>query len=174
MFLGMQNDLIAFVTTTKEEIENLKDIKFTDIIETDDVYVLENGSFVRQDENYFSLKLKEAKEQKLKENSEKLNKKRYGQVFTVTLHGHECVFDTSEQTQSDLQTAAIVTSSGETYDNWVTNNGVCLNLSADDVRTVFSGFFPLVSPLYQLDLQYKNAIQNALTVEDVNSVKIIY
>ena len=170
----MQNDLIAYVANSKEELENLQYIKFSDIIETQDNYVLDNGVFVKQDEFYFSQKLSEAKNKKFLENFEKLNEKRYGQSFTVFLQNKECVFDTSEQTQSDLQTAAIVTSSGQTYDNWITNNGININLSADDIKLIFAGFFPLVSPLYQLDLYYKNLINNANSIEEVENIVINY
>lgn len=34
MFLGMQNDLIAMVAKTREELENMPCIEFTEIIET--------------------------------------------------------------------------------------------------------------------------------------------
>ena len=133
-----------------------------------------DGEVTDNSEQYNSEKLAKAKQKKLAENSEKLNLKRYGQSFSVILQEKECVFDTTEQTQSDLQTAAIVTSSGGTYDNWVTNNGVVINLTAEDLQKIFICFFQLVSPLYQLDLQYKNEIENATSAEDVENIEIEY
>lgn len=124
--------------------------------------------------NYNSEKLKEAKNIKLQENRYKLQEKRYGQTFTVMLQGQECVFDTSEETQRDLQTAALVTSSGLTYDGWVTNNDVTLNLNNQDVQTVFSAFYQLVSPLYQKDLEYKTIIENSQTIKELESLSFIY
>ena len=111
---------------------------------------------------------------KLKETETKCTEKRYSQTFTVELQEQECEFDTTEQTQSDLQTAAIVTSSGGTYDNWVTNNGVVLNLTMQDVQTVFAQFFLLVSPLYTKQLEYVQQINACTTAEEVETIVINY
>jgi len=111
---------------------------------------------------------------KLKEAETKCTEKRYNQTFTVTLQEQDCEFDTTEQTQSDLQTAAIVTSSGGTYDNWVTNNGVVLNLTMQDVQTVFAQFFLLVSPLYTKQLEYIQQINACTTAEEIEAIVINY
>lgn len=116
----------------------------------------------------------EVKALKLKEAETKCTEKRYNQTFTVELQEQECEFDTTEQTQSDLQTAAIVTSSGGTYDNWVTNNGVVLNLTMQDVQTVFAQFFLLVSPLYTKQLEYIQQINACTTAEEVEAIIINY
>ena len=111
---------------------------------------------------------------KLNEAVFKCSEKRYSQTFTVELHKQECVFDTTEQTQSDLQTAAIVTSTGGTYNNWVTNNGVVLNLTAEDIQTVFGLFFALVSPLYTKQLEYVEQINSCETIEELEKIEISY
>ena len=111
---------------------------------------------------------------KLKEAETKCSERRYNQIFTVELQEQECEFDTTEQTQSDLQTAAIVTSSGGTYDNWVTNNGVVLNLTMQDVQTVFAQFFLLVSPLYTKQLEYIQQINACTTSEEIEAIVINY
>ena len=36
MFLGMQNDLIAIIAETREELENMPCMEFTEIVETDE------------------------------------------------------------------------------------------------------------------------------------------
>lgn len=46
MFLGYQNDKIAFVAETKEELENLPCVTLDKIEETDKTYFLHNGSYV--------------------------------------------------------------------------------------------------------------------------------
>jgi hypothetical protein len=46
MFLGYQNDKIAFVAETKEELENLPCVSLDRIEETTGEYVLYNGSYV--------------------------------------------------------------------------------------------------------------------------------
>ena len=159
---------------------------------TDEQYYIDNGytiqdvTFNQFDSGYYLTekfetfinqnphKLQEAKNIKLRENQNNLKKKRYGQTFTVIIQDQECVFDTSEETQRDLQTAALVTSSGLTYDGWVTNNDITLNLTNQDVQTVFSAFYQLVSPLYQKDLEYKTSIENAQTIKDLENITLIY
>lgn len=111
---------------------------------------------------------------KLKEAETKCAEKRYNQTFTAELQEKICEFDTTEQTQSDLQTAAIVTSTGGTYDNWVTNNGVVLNLTMQDVQTVFAQFFLLVSPLYTKQLEYIQEINACETAEEIETIVINY
>ncbi len=159
---------------------------------TDESYYLENGYslqevvFNKYDNNFylsdkFDLymnidleNVQKAKASKLEENKRKLQEKRYGQTFSAVLQGQECLFDTSEETQRDLQTAALVAATGITYDDWATNNGITLNLTYQDIQTVFSLFYQLVSPLYQKDLEYKELIENSQTVNEVENIEIIY
>ncbi len=168
MFLGYQKEKIKFYTETPLDtaLYNLDKIE-----ETEDVYVLNGDEYVlKTSKAYFD----EVKVEKLKEAEVKCSEKRYSQVFTVELQEQECEFDTTEQTQSDLQTAAIVTSTGATYDNWVTNNGVVINLTAQDVQAVFAEFFSLVSPLYSKQLEYVQEINACETVEELEEIEIIY
>lgn len=159
---------------------------------TDEAYYLENGYTIQEvvfnkyDNNFYlsdkfdlymnvdSENIQKAKDFKTEENKRKLQEKRYGQTFSVVLQGQECVFDTSEETQRDLQTAALVTATGITYDDWATNNGITLDLTNQDIQTVFASFYSLVSPLYQTDLEYKARIENAQTVKEVESIEIVY
>ena len=46
MFLGYQNDKIAFIAKTKEELENLPCVILDKIEETDKTYFLHNGEYV--------------------------------------------------------------------------------------------------------------------------------
>ena len=116
----------------------------------------------------------EMKSLKHKENDEKVKVARYGQVFNITLQEKDCVFDTSEQTQSDLQTAAIVTSTGGVYPNWVTNNNITIDLTNEDVQAVFIKFFERVSPLYTIYKNYEIAIDKAKTIKALEKIDIRY
>ena len=129
---------------------------------------------LRQTPEYIAEKLAKAKTEKIAETETKLDEKRYNFVLTVTLQDKECVFDTNKKTQDDLQTAAIFTSNGGVYPNWVTNNGITLDLTAEDIRTVFNAIFPLVSPLYTKQLQYIEQIEQAETLEELNAIIIDY
>ena len=46
MFIGYQNDKIAFVAETKEELESMPCVSFVKIEETDKTYFLHNGEYV--------------------------------------------------------------------------------------------------------------------------------
>lgn len=45
MFLGMQNDLIAMVAETREELENMPCVEFTDIVETNEPVEMVNCTY---------------------------------------------------------------------------------------------------------------------------------
>lgn len=118
--------------------------------------------------------LKMAKESKLSENDTKAEEHRYNQEFTVTIQGKECVFDTKEKTQNDLNTATnFCLATGGTYDNWVTNNGITLNLSLEDL-SIIGTEFKLKADIYSLWKDYKQAIQQAKTIEEVEAIEINY
>lgn len=46
MYLGYQNDKIAFIAETKEELENMPCVSLDKIEETDKTYFLHNGEYV--------------------------------------------------------------------------------------------------------------------------------
>lgn len=50
MFLGYQNNNIAFIAETKEELMNLPCVTLDKIEETSDEYVNVNGKFLKKDE----------------------------------------------------------------------------------------------------------------------------
>lgn len=113
------------------------------------------------------------KNDKYLENDEKAKDARYNQEFTITIQEQECVFDTSAQTQADLLTAFAVCSTGETYDGWVTNNGVELNLTLEDVALI-SNTFKELSNVYGKWNQFKELIDAAQTVAEVQAIDIDY
>lgn len=114
-----------------------------------------------------------AKNNKYKENDQKASEARYNKEFTVTVQEQECVFDTKQTTQADLLTAFAVCSTGETYDGWVTNNGVELDLTLEDVALI-SQTFKAESNVYGQWNEYRQAIDNAKTTEEVEGIVIDY
>lgn len=116
-----------------------------------------------------------AKEAKQAENISACNAKRYNQEFSVELQEQVCTFDTSEQTQRDLLTAsAFVATTGQPYENWVCNNGVVVNLTAEDIQEVFARFFMMVSPLYIVEKQYADAIETCTTKAELDAIELNY
>ncbi|MBE7084222.1 MAG: DUF4376 domain-containing protein [Clostridiales bacterium] len=135
-------------------------------------YMFKNGKIVKNP-NYPIEQLKKAKTAKYEENSQKAKEARYSKKFTVTLQEKECEFDTSEETQRDLLTAFDVCSSGITYDGWITNNGVEIDLTLEDIL-IISATFKEKSSVYGQWNAYKTAIDNASTVEEVERITINY
>ena len=114
-----------------------------------------------------------AKADKYSENDTKASEARYNQEFTITIQDKVCVFDTKQTTQADLLTAFAVCSTGATYDGWVTNNGVELDLTLEDVALI-STTFKDKSNVYGKWNEYKQAIDNAETIADVEEININY
>jgi hypothetical protein len=135
-------------------------------------YMYSNGKIVKNP-NYEAEQLEKAKKAKYAENSQKAKEARYNKEFTVTLQEKECVFDTSEETQRDLLTAFDVCSSGITYDGWITNNGVELDLTLEDIL-IISATFKEKSSVYGQWKDYKTEIDEAQTVEEVERITINY
>lgn len=114
-----------------------------------------------------------AKADKYAENDFKASEARYSKEFTITVQNKVCVFDTKQTTQADLLTAFAVCSTGATYDGWVTNNGVELDLTLEDVALI-SATFKGKSNVYGKWNEYKQAIDDAKTVAEIEAIVIDY
>lgn len=173
MFLNYQNDKIIYYT---EQPLDMGLYCLDKVEETDKVYVFDKdeGGYVLKTKKWDKKHLAEVKELKIQEAYVKCNEKRYNQTFIVELQNQECEFDTTEQTQGDLLAADSVTSKGFMYNNWVTNNGVVLNLTAEDVLIIYQTFFSLISPLYSKQLYYVEQINACTTAEEVEAIVIDY
>ena len=160
-------DIISdYILVTKDIAEEIKKLK--------DKFKIENNKIVQKsDEEYEKEQFEKAKQLKYRENEEKSDYARYNQNFTVIVQEKECVFDTSSKTQTDLLTAFAVCSTGLTYDGWITNNGIELNLTLDDVSLI-SAYFKELSNVYPKWNYFKNLIDNAKTIEELNSIVIDY
>lgn len=120
--------------------------------------------------NTVSFVLRDMKHQ---ENNEKAKEARYNQEFSIEIQGQECIFNTSDETQRDLLTAFAVCSTGVTYDDWTTNNGVKLNLTLEDV-TLIAAKFKELSNVYSKWNDFKEQIDKAVTVEELENIVIDY
>lgn len=143
-----------------------------DVYNEREQYIYNNGN-IEKNPNYASEKLQELKLKKYAENDRKASESRYGKEFEVEVQGKDCIFDTSDQTQRDLLTAFAVCSTGETYDGWITNNGVMLDLTLEDVALI-SQTFKAESDVYGQWNTYKQAIDKAKTIKDLERIVIEY
>ena len=142
-------------------------------IEEDPIYyIIINGELVVNPQ-YDQLRLEQSRQAKYTENDQKADIARYNQEFTITIQNKECVFDTKEKTQTDLLTAFAVCSGGVTYDGWITNNGVELDLTLEDVALI-SQVFKEKSSVYGKWNQYREEINNAATYQEVERIVIDY
>lgn len=171
MYLGMQNDLIAFVSDEIEQLENLHKnniMNFTEIVETQQNYILSNGKYVLE-----CSALENAKKMKHKENDDKVKAKRFNQEFTITLQDEECIFDTNDSTISDLHTAESVLNNGEDFYKWRTNNNVVINLTKNDLILIYEKIKQLTN-VYNIWGHYYDLIENCTSLNDLEEIIIDY
>ena len=168
MYLGYQRGKIKLYV---EEIFNEPTVE--QWVYTEDEYALDGDEYVLKDAEYIAKELAKAKQDKYEENDTKASEARYNQEFEVEIQEQLCVFDTKPTTQADLLTAFAVCSTGETYDGWVTNNGVVLDLTIEDVALI-SQVFKQKSNVYGKWNEFKQAIDEAETIEEVNAIVIDY
>ena len=62
MFLGMQGDLIALISESREYLENINYMVFTEIVETDQPVEMVNGTYYVGDESIVSAKQNQVRE----------------------------------------------------------------------------------------------------------------
>ena len=150
----------------------------------DEIYLPNNFRFAIKDTEIYISKIEEILQKlnaefeekraaKHLENNTKAEVARYNQNFTITIQGKDCTFDTSRGTQSDLLTAFAVCSTGATYDGWITNNGVELNLTLEDVALIANTFKEL-SNVYPKWNEFNIMIDNAATIEELEAIIIDY
>ena len=143
------------------------------------LYALEPNELLEDDEviinpEWDKIQFSEKKNERMQENDNKAEEYRYSQEFTVTIQGKECLFDTKEKTQNDLNTATnFCLATGGTYDNWVTNNGIKLNLTLEDI-SIIGVEFKAKADIYSLWAEYKEAIEQAETLEQLEAIEIRY
>lgn len=172
MFLGMQNDLIAMTAETAEELENIDYMTFTEIVETEDNYILENGVYVKQDNEYFEKKLAELKAQKNTENTAKA-KEAIENGYVVF---KDAEFETNAQTVGDLTaTMLLMQASGmETY-TWLSKDDKEVDLTIEDFGTLGGLIAQYKGDIWQNKyVGFKSAIERAETIEEVEEINIDY
>lgn len=133
----------------------------------------ENGKVIDNTKAYTAAQFKTAKIEKLAENNKSGEIARTSQEFTLTIQEQECIFDTKDRTQVDLLTAFGVTSTGVTYDGWITNNGIELNLTAEDVATI-SQTFREKANIYSKWKTFYDTINTCTTIAELDDVVIDY
>lgn len=163
---------VDYIGEVQDDYQFISDEVYADYQNDPAKYAVVDGVFksIENTPEYLQI----VKNRKHAENVSKCSEKRYGMTFFITLQGKNCEFDTTSQTQSDLQAAGLVTATGVTYPNWVCNNGVVIDLTNEDVQLVFVQFFGAISPLYTIQLNYTNRINACTTVEEVRAIVIDY
>lgn len=172
MFLGMQNDLIALAANTREELENLECMRFTEITETEDNYILENGSYVKQDSEYSEKKLAETKLAKHAENIVKAK----AAIENGYVVYKEAQFETNSQTVGDLTAAMLLMQATEqdTY-FWLSKDDKEVTLNVSDFAALGALIAGFKSTVWnEKYLGYKSMIEQAETVEELGLIEIDY
>ena len=80
------------------------------------------------------------------------------------------------QTQTDLTTAGLQLLAGAIQTKtWTTNNNIVAELNAEDITAIGAQFAALIDPIWSdVWSPYQTQIDEAETVEEVNSIVITY
>lgn len=125
-------------------------------------------------EEYNRQNLIKTKQNLLNINDNTANFIRYNNEFIVNIQNKDCLFKTNTETQVDIQTALLTLLSGaNTYDSWITENGIELNLTLEDIK-IISNKFKETSNIYPKWLYYYDKINNCNNIEELNNLTIDY
>ena len=168
MFIAKNNDLIILAKETREELEQaLKFMVFTEIIETEEKYVLADGKYVVENEALIL-----AKEQKQKENTA-LAKQAVENGY-VDFKGAQ--FETNAQTVGDLTASMLLVQQAglESY-SWLTKDDKVVELTLEDFGTLGGLIAQYKAGIWNGKyLNFKTQIENAETIEEVNNIELNY
>lgn len=168
MYLIKQNDLIAYAVATQDELEEIKVcMPFTEIVETDENYVLLNGAFVTETEA-----LQAKKTEKQAENTIKAKQ--------AVENGHvvfkNAQFETNAQTVGDLTaTMLLMQASGlETY-SWLSKDDLAVELTVEDFGTLGGLIAEYKNTIWQEKyIAFKTQIEQAETLAELEEIEIEY
>ena len=168
MFIAKNNDLIILAKETRSELEEaLEFMVFTEIIETEEKYVLVNGEYLLESEA-----LEIIKSDKQKENTALA--KNAGENGYVDFKGAQ--FETNAQTVGDLTASMLLVQQAglESY-SWLTKDDKVVELTLEDFGTLGGLIAQYKAGVWnEKYLNFKTQIENAETIEEVNNIELNY
>ena len=172
MYLGYQKEKIKFYT---EQPLNQALYNIDRIEETDDEYILDGDNYVLKDAEYIAKQLQLAKQSKYQEANSKAND---------YLQSGEALFEFEpdkhiEETDGNIakMNAYLTGLQAGAFKEvtWVSKEDEILTLNTEDVTTILLGLGQVQADIWSNQfLAYKNAIDEATTVEEVNAIEISY
>lgn len=168
MFLAKRGNLIIFATETETELYNLLQcVNVTEIVETEERYILKNGVYKLEAEV-----LEELKEEKNEENTLKAKES----IENGYVDFKDAQFETNSQTVGDLTaTMLLMQATGQEETKWLSKDDKEVTLTIDDF-----GLLGALTAEYKNDVWqnkyvgFKTQIDNAETIEEVESIVIDY
>ena len=172
MYLGYQKEKIKFYT---EQPLNQALYNIDRIEETDDEYILDGDNYVLKDAEYIAKQLQLAKQSKYQEANSKAND--YLQsgeaLFEFEPDKHIEATDGNIAKMNAYLTGLQAGAFKEV--TWVSKEDEILTLNTEDVTTILLGLGQVQADIWSNQfLAYKNAIDEATTVEEVNAIEISY
>ena len=168
MFIAKNEDLIILAKETRSDLEKaLEFMVFTEIIETEENYVLVDGKYVVENEALIL-----AKEQKQKENTA-LAKFAVENGY-IDFKGAQ--FETNAQTVGDLTASMLLVQQAglESY-SWLTKDDKVVELTLEDFGTLGGLIAQYKAGVWnEKYLKFKEQIENAKTIEEVNNIELNY
>ena len=114
------------------------------------------------------------KQVKYIENDNKAKKTRINQEFSVIVNDIELFFDTTRETQQDLSTAKDFLSAGAEKYDWWDNKGTYFAFTDVEQVLEVSMVFMEKANIYPIWAYYKNMIDKATTIQELEQIDINY
>lgn len=141
-------------------------------------YEVEKDNFIdlRKTPEYIAEKFKIKQDEKLAENDFIANKT-LNNIFTIEVGENKtpCKFLYDEKTERNLTSSALgfITGQYETK-QWTDEQGITVNLTAEDIETVLLTFNEFANNVWAMWGNFKQQIENAETVEELNGIELNY
>ena len=177
MFLGYQGDKIKFYT--EEPLDQIL-YNLTKIEETEQEYVLDGDEYILKDAEYIAKELQKAKELKYQEANSKANEYLQSGEALFPFTQNETTYHI-EATDGNIakiglkSTALLIAQDFETTFPWNTKEDINIEINALEGKEIAEGLGLIQDSVWTLQFPgYITQIDNAQTIEEVNTITIEY
>lgn len=168
MFLAKNSGQIVLGRDTEEQLlKDLGRLQITEIVETDEKYVLYNSQYLTEDEVLTNLKIA-----KQTENTEKAKQAVENGYVTFK----DAQFETNTQTVGDLTaTMLLMQASGLEIYTWLSKDDKAVELTLEDFGTLGGLIAEYKNTVWNNKyISFKTAIEQAATSEEVKRIDLNY
>ncbi len=175
--LTKEISIISYIGPIKEGFQQISDELALNIKQNPEKYSLVNGLWedISTTDKFIAEKLQSLRSEKLAYNEKLANSKLDILEIDYEKSGQILIFKCNKDTQSDLTSAAIGLLAGVIdVKNWTTTNAITVDLTRDDVVSILKSIDELLNPLWAKWGQYVNAINAAVSLQELETIEIVY